>query len=90
MLQINTNLTAFDTWNSIHGGTVSPRATKYIHKLIKKGLVDVLCEGFTDLDDPPPKTLPIEGVPLAEIVVGSSAPKNEEEASGLAEVGLTD
>ena len=46
LLQINTNLTAFDTWNSIHGGTVSPRATKYIHKLIKKGLVDVLCEGF--------------------------------------------
>ena len=70
---------------------VAPRHRNSFHKVkeVESGSIDS-ADIITDLDDPPPKTLPIEGVPLAEIVVGSSAPKNEEEASGLAEVGLTD
>ena len=51
--QIDTNLLSFDELDSSAG--VGPRVTKYIHKLIKNGLADVLAEGFRALERPPNK-----------------------------------
>ena len=68
------------------------RKKNMFHKVkeVETGSIDAAEIVSIDLDDPPPKTLPLSGVPLDKIIEGSAAPKNEEESAGLAEVGLTD
>jgi len=68
------------------------RKKNMFHKVkeVETGSIDAAEIISIDLDDPPPKTLPLSGVPLDKIIEGSAAPKNEEESAGLAEVGLTD
>ena len=46
LLQINMNLAAFDTRQSDQHDNMNSKCLKYVHKLIKKGIADVLAEGF--------------------------------------------
>ena len=70
---------------------VAPRHKNTFHKVteVEPGSMDAAEIITTDLDDPPPKTMALNGVPLNQIIVGSNAPKDQEVNAGLAEVGLT-